>query len=100
MVFLVFFSEVGATMRGIGEGDGGEGLIVGGGDKGVDTHSPTPTRIPGLKSGFRWQFQIVFRTKLTAHTAYERQDNPLPAPVTAIAVHPLVVIVTTYTKLH
>lgn len=41
-----------------------------------------------LKPGFKWQYQIVFRTKLTAHTAFERQDNQFPASITAIAIHP------------
>ena len=39
-----------------------------------------------LREGFRWQKQLVFRYKLTSHTAFERKDNKDPAPVTAIAV--------------
>ena len=38
-----------------------------------------------LRDGFRWQKQLVFRYKLTMHTAFERKDNTNPAPVTAIA---------------
>jgi len=42
----------------------------------------TPNR---LKPGFRWQRQLVFRSKLTMHTAFERKDNQIPAAITAIA---------------
>jgi hypothetical protein len=38
-----------------------------------------------LRPGFKWQRQLVFRSKLTMHTAFERKDNLQPAPVTAIA---------------
>jgi len=36
--------------------------------------------------GFRWQRQLVFRSKLTMHTAFERKDNKDPAAVTAVAI--------------
>lgn len=36
--------------------------------------------------GFKWQRQLVFRSKLTMHTAFERKDNKDPAAVTALAV--------------
>ncbi|CAI9723395.1 repeat and FYVE domain-containing 3-like isoform X2 [Octopus vulgaris] len=39
-----------------------------------------------LREGFRWQRQLVFRSKLTMHTAFERKDNKDPAAVTTIAV--------------
>ncbi|XP_047001362.1 WD repeat and FYVE domain-containing protein 3 [Schistocerca americana] len=39
-----------------------------------------------LREGFRWQRQLVFRSKLTMHTAYDRKDNAEPASVTALAV--------------
>ena len=39
-----------------------------------------------LRDGFRWQKQLVFRSKLTMHTAFERKDNKEPAAVTALAV--------------
>ncbi|XP_023930684.1 WD repeat and FYVE domain-containing protein 3 [Lingula anatina] len=39
-----------------------------------------------LRDGFKWQRQLVFRSKLTMHTAYERKDNRDPAAVTALAV--------------
>lgn len=42
----------------------------------------TPNR---LKKGFKWQRQLVFRSKLTMHTAFERKDNTSPAAVTAVA---------------
>lgn len=36
--------------------------------------------------GFMWQRQLVFRSKLTMHTAYDRKDNSEPASITALAV--------------
>ncbi|XP_048248442.1 WD repeat and FYVE domain-containing protein 3-like isoform X1 [Haliotis rufescens] len=39
-----------------------------------------------LREGFQWQSQLVFRSKLTMHTAFERKDNKDPAAVTAIAI--------------
>ena len=39
-----------------------------------------------LREGFVWQKQLVFRSKLTMHTAYERKDNKEPAAVTCISV--------------
>lgn len=36
--------------------------------------------------GFKWQRQLVFRSKLTMHTAYDRKDNTEPASITALAV--------------
>lgn len=36
--------------------------------------------------GFKWQRQLMFRSKLTMHTAFERDDNKEPAAITAIAV--------------
>lgn len=39
-----------------------------------------------LRQGFKWQRQLVFRSKLTMHTAYDRKDNTEPASITALAV--------------
>jgi len=39
-----------------------------------------------LRDGFHWQKQLVFRSKLTMHTAFERKDNREPAAVTALGV--------------
>ncbi|XP_074038577.1 WD repeat and FYVE domain-containing protein 3-like isoform X1 [Leptinotarsa decemlineata] len=39
-----------------------------------------------LRPGFKWQRQLVSRSKLTVHTAYDRKDNAEPASVTALAV--------------
>lgn len=39
-----------------------------------------------LREGFEWQCQLVFRSKLTMHTAFDRKDNTEPAAVTALAV--------------
>ena len=47
---------------------------------------PRRNRKIGLREGFRWQRQLVFRSKLTMHTAFERKDNKQPAAVTALAV--------------
>jgi hypothetical protein len=46
--------------------------------------APAPQR--RLREGFHWQKQLVFRSKLTMHTAFERKDNKDPAAVTALAV--------------
>merc|ERR1719158_1569227 len=54
------------------------------GDEGVEAVSPGPAMRPG--DGYTWSRQLVFRAKLTQHTAYERTDNTEPAPVTALAV--------------
>ncbi|KRZ15735.1 WD repeat and FYVE domain-containing protein 3 [Trichinella zimbabwensis] len=37
-----------------------------------------------LQRKFHWERQLVFRGKLTMHTAFERKDNPTPAAVTAL----------------
>ncbi|XP_071954048.1 WD repeat and FYVE domain-containing protein 3-like isoform X2 [Antedon mediterranea] len=39
-----------------------------------------------LKQGFKWQRQLVFRSKLTMHTAFERKDNAQPGQVTSLAI--------------
>lgn len=39
-----------------------------------------------LRDGFKWQRQLVFRSKLTMHTAYDRKDNAEPASIAALAV--------------
>ncbi|XP_033108223.1 WD repeat and FYVE domain-containing protein 3-like isoform X3 [Anneissia japonica] len=39
-----------------------------------------------LKPGFKWQRQLMFRSKLTMHTAFERKDNTQPAHVTSLAI--------------
>ncbi|KAL1459626.1 hypothetical protein WDU94_011590 [Cyamophila willieti] len=39
-----------------------------------------------LRDGFRWQRQLVFRSKLTMHTAYDRKDNTEPASITALSI--------------
>ncbi|XP_044762510.1 WD repeat and FYVE domain-containing protein 3 [Coccinella septempunctata] len=39
-----------------------------------------------LRPGHKWQRQLVFRSKLTMHTAYDRKDNTEPASITALAV--------------
>ncbi|KAK6633574.1 hypothetical protein RUM44_004181 [Polyplax serrata] len=39
-----------------------------------------------LREGFRWQRQLLFKAKLTMHTAFDRKDNSQPASITALAV--------------
>nr|XP_022909115.1 WD repeat and FYVE domain-containing protein 3 [Onthophagus taurus] len=39
-----------------------------------------------LRPGFKWQRQLVFKSKLTMHTAYDRKDNTEPASITSLAV--------------
>ncbi|XP_025205063.1 WD repeat and FYVE domain-containing protein 3 [Melanaphis sacchari] len=39
-----------------------------------------------LRDGFQWQRQLVFRSKLTMHTAYDRKDNTEPASITCISI--------------
>ncbi|CAG9859319.1 unnamed protein product [Phyllotreta striolata] len=51
-----------------------------------DTKKKSPNPMNTLRPGFKWQRQLVFRSKLTMHTAYDRKDNAEPASVTALAV--------------
>ncbi|XP_063865461.1 WD repeat and FYVE domain-containing protein 3-like isoform X1 [Scylla paramamosain] len=48
----------------------------------------TRKRLPKnpLMPGMKWECQLVFRSKLTMHTAYDRRDNTEPASVTALAI--------------
>lgn len=46
----------------------------------------TTISVPGMK----WVCQLVFRSKLTMHTAYDRRDNTEPASVTALTISKLV----------
>ncbi|CAG2101979.1 unnamed protein product [Medioppia subpectinata] len=39
-----------------------------------------------LKAGHKWIPKLVFRSKLTMHTAFERNDNTEPAAITALAI--------------
>uniref|UniRef100_A0A672QYT0 WD repeat and FYVE domain containing 3 n=1 Tax=Sinocyclocheilus grahami TaxID=75366 RepID=A0A672QYT0_SINGR len=39
-----------------------------------------------LKPGYRWERQLVFRSKLTMHTAFDRKDNAHPAEITSLAI--------------
>ncbi|XP_028851764.1 WD repeat and FYVE domain-containing protein 3 isoform X2 [Denticeps clupeoides] len=39
-----------------------------------------------LRPGHRWERQLVFRSKLTMHTAFDRKDNAHPAEITALAI--------------
>ncbi|XP_076043582.1 WD repeat and FYVE domain containing 3 bchs isoform X2 [Oratosquilla oratoria] len=48
----------------------------------IKSKTPKNPLMPGMK----WACQLVFRSKLTMHTAYDRKDNTEPASVTALAV--------------
>ncbi|KAG7490175.1 hypothetical protein JOB18_029475 [Solea senegalensis] len=39
-----------------------------------------------LRAGHRWERQLVFRSKLTMHTAFDRKDNAQPAEITALSI--------------
>ena len=56
----------------------------------VLVHSPQSVEGPGPAmrpgDGYTWSRQLVFRAKLTMHTAFERADNCEPGAVTALAV--------------
>uniref|UniRef100_A0A8D1IVA5 WD repeat and FYVE domain-containing protein 3 n=1 Tax=Sus scrofa TaxID=9823 RepID=A0A8D1IVA5_PIG len=50
---------------------------------------PSPVEVRNynrLKPGYRWERQLVFRSKLTMHTAFDRKDNAHPAEITALGV--------------
>lgn len=36
--------------------------------------------------GYRWERQLVFRSKLTMHTAFDRKDNAHPAEISSLAI--------------
>ncbi|XP_056639814.1 WD repeat and FYVE domain-containing protein 3 isoform X1 [Diorhabda sublineata] len=50
-----------------------------------ETKKKSPNPLNSLRPGFKWQRQLVFRSKLTMHTAFDRKDNTEPASVTALA---------------
>jgi len=39
-----------------------------------------------LKPGYKWQRELIFRSKLTMHTSFDRKDNSDPASVTALSI--------------
>ncbi|KAJ8380472.1 hypothetical protein SKAU_G00012500 [Synaphobranchus kaupii] len=39
-----------------------------------------------LRPGYRWERQLVFRSKFTMHTAFDRKDNAHPAEISALAI--------------
>ena len=39
-----------------------------------------------LKQGYKWQRELIFRSKLTMHTSFDRKDNSEPASVTALSI--------------
>lgn len=66
-------------------------VIVGGnGEEVGEAPTPPPRKARQsphlLREGFMWQKQLVFRSKLTMHTAYDRKDNTEPASITSLAV--------------
>ncbi|MEQ2182321.1 hypothetical protein GOODEAATRI_021116, partial [Goodea atripinnis] len=51
-------------------------------------HPPAaePRTYNQLKAGYRWERQLVFRSKLTMHTAFDRKDNAHPAEITSLSI--------------
>ncbi|XP_078532420.1 WD repeat and FYVE domain-containing protein 3 isoform X3 [Lissotriton helveticus] len=49
-------------------------------------NSTEPRSYSKLKLGYRWERQLVFRSKLTMHTAFDRKDNAHPAEITALGI--------------
>lgn len=45
-----------------------------------------PTPFVFVCPGYRWERQLVFRSKLTMHTAFDRKDNAHPAEITSLAI--------------
>jgi hypothetical protein len=39
-----------------------------------------------LRPGHVWKKELIFRSKLTMHTSYDRKDNSEPASVTAVSI--------------
>lgn len=39
-----------------------------------------------LKPGYKWKRELIFKSKLTMHTSYDRKDNSDPASVTALSI--------------
>ncbi|CAG5919009.1 unnamed protein product [Menidia menidia] len=39
-----------------------------------------------LRAGHRWERQLVFRSKLTMHTAFDRKDNAHPAEISSLSI--------------
>jgi hypothetical protein len=52
----------------------------------ISKTEPVEKTKPRLKSGYAWTRILIFRNKLTMHTAYDRKDNSQPAAITAIAI--------------
>ncbi|XP_010779437.1 WD repeat and FYVE domain-containing protein 3-like [Notothenia coriiceps] len=48
--------------------------------------SMDPRAFNQLRTGYRWERQLVFRSKLTMHTAFDRKDNAQPAEITSLAI--------------
>ncbi|KAG9480633.1 hypothetical protein GDO78_012215 [Eleutherodactylus coqui] len=53
---------------------------------GGQTTHPEGRHYNKLKTGYRWERQLVFRSKLTMHTAFDRKDNAHPAEITALGI--------------
>uniref|UniRef100_A0A3P9L505 WD repeat and FYVE domain containing 3 n=1 Tax=Oryzias latipes TaxID=8090 RepID=A0A3P9L505_ORYLA len=54
-------------------------------------HSLQPSSVEArtynqLRAGYRWERQLVFRSKLTMHTAFDRKDNAHPAEISSLAI--------------
>ena len=63
-----------------------EGFVVVAGGGEDDPHTVGAAEHPAAADGYAWRRQLVYRGKLTMHTAFERPDNVEPAAVTALSV--------------
>ncbi|KAJ8263051.1 hypothetical protein COCON_G00155080 [Conger conger] len=54
--------------------------------KGSSARHAEPRPYSQLRPGYRWERQLVFRSKLTMHTAFDRKDNTHPAEISALAI--------------
>uniref|UniRef100_A0A3B3CMY5 FYVE-type domain-containing protein n=1 Tax=Oryzias melastigma TaxID=30732 RepID=A0A3B3CMY5_ORYME len=55
--------------------------------KGPHPHlAPQARTYNQLRAGYRWERQLVFRSKLTMHTAFDRKDNAHPAEISSLAI--------------
>ena len=67
-----------------------EGFVVvavgGGGEDDPHTVGAAAEHPAAAADGYAWRRQLVYRGKLTMHTAFERPDNVEPAAVTALSV--------------
>lgn len=74
------------TRTSAGNAGAAEGFVVVSMQDGAKTSPPRLHSQSSRKDGYTWSKRLVFRARLTMHTAFERKDNTEPAAVTALAV--------------